>query len=114
MRSELVLEGSGADAEIAAVPVRDTIKEVSDVGLTVSAALDRSRLWAGQTPQVFRRVVLERALGVASGELLALAPDDAWLVELAGGRVRVVEAGHENIKVTTRTELRLAELLLVG
>ena len=108
------LEESDADAAIAAMPVQDTIKEVSEDGLTVSSTLDRSRLWAVQTPQVFRRAVLERALGEASGELLALATDDAWLVELAGGRVRVVEAGHENIKVTTRTELRLAELLLVG
>ena len=108
------LDEADADAVVAAVPVRDTIKEVARDGLTVSKTLDRSRLWAVQTPQVFRRSILEQALGEASDELLALATDDAWLVELAGGRVRVVESAHENIKVTTHTDLRLAELLVVG
>jgi 2-C-methyl-D-erythritol 4-phosphate cytidylyltransferase len=106
------LESSGADAVIAAAPVSDTVKEVYDDGRTVARTLDRSRLWAVQTPQVFRRAILERAL--ASDALLAQATDDAWLIERLGGTVRVVEAGHDNIKVTTRTDLRLAELLLVG
>jgi 2-C-methyl-D-erythritol 4-phosphate cytidylyltransferase len=106
------LEGSGADAVIAAAPVCDTIKEVDADGRTVRRTLDRSRLWAVQTPQVFRRAVLERALSGASDELLATVTDDAWLVEQAGGSVRVIDAGPLNIKVTTTTDLRLAELLL--
>jgi 2-C-methyl-D-erythritol 4-phosphate cytidylyltransferase len=106
------LERSGADAVIAAVPVSDTVKEVSRDGRTIAGTLDRSKLWAVQTPQVFRRSVLERAL--ASDELLARATDDAWLVEQVGGTVRVLESGPENIKVTTVTDLRLAELLLLG
>jgi 2-C-methyl-D-erythritol 4-phosphate cytidylyltransferase len=61
---------------------------------------------------VFRRDALERALSEASDELLAEASDDAWLVERAGGSVRVLDAGPENLKVTTETDLRLAELLL--
>jgi 2-C-methyl-D-erythritol 4-phosphate cytidylyltransferase len=65
-----------------------------------------------QTPQVFRRVALEQALADASDELLAAATDDAWLIEQAGGVVRVVDAAAQNIKVTTATDLRLAELLL--
>jgi 2-C-methyl-D-erythritol 4-phosphate cytidylyltransferase len=106
------LENSGADAVIAASPVSDTIKEVGEDGGTVARTLERSRLWAVQTPQVFRRVVLEQAL--ASDELIAKATDDAWLVEQLGGSVRVIEAGAPNIKVTDLTDLRLAELLLVG
>jgi 2-C-methyl-D-erythritol 4-phosphate cytidylyltransferase len=106
------LEESGADAVIAAAPVSDTIKEVSDDGRTVARTPDRSRLWAVQTPQVFRRTALERAL--ASDELLAKATDDAWLVEQLGGIVRVVESGCPNVKVTDVTDLRLAELLLTG
>jgi 2-C-methyl-D-erythritol 4-phosphate cytidylyltransferase len=106
------LRASGADAVIAATPVSDTIKEIGEDGRTVSRTLDRDRLWAVQTPQVFRRSALERALSEASDELLAEATDDAWLVERAGGRVRVLDAGPENLKVTSRTDLRLAELLL--
>jgi 2-C-methyl-D-erythritol 4-phosphate cytidylyltransferase len=105
------LETSGADAVVAAAPVSDTIKEVSD-GHTVARTLDRSRLWAVQTPQVFRRAALERALMGASDSALAAATDDAWLVEQAGGVVEVVESSPANLKITTPTDLTLAELLL--
>jgi 2-C-methyl-D-erythritol 4-phosphate cytidylyltransferase len=98
-----------AAGAIAAVPVTDTIKLIE--GDTVSETLDRSRLWAVQTPQVFRRAALERALDVPPAEL-ALASDDAWLIERSGGRVIVVAGEPENLKVTTPLDLRLAELLL--
>jgi 2-C-methyl-D-erythritol 4-phosphate cytidylyltransferase len=105
------LADSGADAAIAAVPVSDTIKQVGASG-TVQRTLDRSRLWAVQTPQAFRRAALERALEDASSELLAAATDDAWLIERAGGVVHVVQSDACNLKVTTPTDLRIAELLL--
>jgi 2-C-methyl-D-erythritol 4-phosphate cytidylyltransferase len=105
------LADSGADAAIAAVPVSDTIKQVGASG-TVQRTLDRSRLWAVQTPQAFRRAALERALEDASSELLAAATDDAWLIERAGGVVHVVQSDASNLKVTTPTDLRIAELLL--
>ncbi|MFZ0043077.1 MAG: 2-C-methyl-D-erythritol 4-phosphate cytidylyltransferase [Solirubrobacteraceae bacterium] len=101
-----------ADAVIAAAPVADTIKEVGDDGRTVMRTLERARLWAVQTPQVFRRAALERALLGASEDELAQATDDAWLVERAGGVVRVLGADPGNLKVTTREDLRVAELLL--
>lgn len=106
------LERSGADAVIAGTRVSDTIKELAPDGVTVARTLERSRLWAVQTPQVFRRAVLERAVSGISDEVLRAATDDAWLVERGGGIVRVVDAGHQNIKVTTATDLQLAELLL--
>jgi 2-C-methyl-D-erythritol 4-phosphate cytidylyltransferase len=106
------LRRSGADAVIAAAPVSDTIKEVGEDGRTVARTLDRGRLWAIQTPQVFRRSVLERALSEASDELLASATDDAWLIERLGGTVRVVESSPDNIKITTATDLHVAALLL--
>jgi 2-C-methyl-D-erythritol 4-phosphate cytidylyltransferase len=77
----------------------------------VSRTLDRARLWAVQTPQVFRRRALERALAVPDQEL-ARATDDAWLVERAGGVVRVVCVEQANVKVTTPEDLRIAEMLL--
>jgi 2-C-methyl-D-erythritol 4-phosphate cytidylyltransferase len=100
----------GCDAAIAAAPVRDTIKE-ADGGGVVRATLDRSALWAAQTPQGFRRDALARALDV-DDETLAAATDDAWLVEHAGGSVRVVEAPADNLKVTTEFDLALADRLL--
>jgi 2-C-methyl-D-erythritol 4-phosphate cytidylyltransferase len=103
---------SGADAAIAAVRVSDTIKEVGADGHTVARTLERRRLWAVQTPQVFRRAALERAFATASDELLATATDDAWLIERLGGTVRIVESRPENIKVTTPADLHVAELLL--
>ena len=68
-------------------------------------------LWAIQTPQVFRRGALERALDV-SPQVLAEATDDAWLIERAGGRVLVTPIAAENLKVTTRLDLELAAGLL--
>jgi 2-C-methyl-D-erythritol 4-phosphate cytidylyltransferase len=111
-RALLDLAGSDADAVIAAAPVSDTIKEVGDDGRTVARTLDRGRLWAVQTPQVFRRAALDGALLEAPDDLLAGATDDAWLVEQAGGLVRVIASGADNLKVTTAMDLRLAEMLL--
>ncbi len=104
----------GVDGAIAAAAVTDTVKRAATgarAGLTVLETLDRSELWAVQTPQVFRRAILERALQVPD-EILAKATDDAWLVERAGGTVAVVEAPRENLKVTTDLDLAVAELLL--
>lgn len=99
-----------ASAAIAAAPVTDTIKRVGADG-AVSETLQRSSLWGVQTPQVFRREALERALDVPAG-VLAQATDDAWLIERAGGRVIVVDSGAENLKVTTPLDLEMAGRLL--
>ena len=88
----------------------DTVKEAGAQGL-VERTLDRDRLWAVQTPQVFRADVLRRALD-ASPEVLAAATDDASLVERDGGTVRVVEASPDNLKVTTALDLQMAEAIL--
>lgn len=108
---ERVLAGlDGVDGAVAAAPVADTVKEARADGI-VERTLDRARLWAIQTPQAFRRAALADALDV-DDDVLAAATDDAWLVERAGGRVRVVDAPRENLKVTTAVDLRLAEGLL--
>ena len=108
--TRVVAELEHADCAIAAARVVDTIKEAGDDG-TVVATLDRSRLWAIQTPQAFRREALEAALSVDAA-ILARATDDAWLVERAGGTVRVVESSPENFKVTTPHDLRVAQRIL--
>ena len=108
---ERCLQGlEGWEGAIAATPLTDTVKE-GDAGGRVLRTLDRSRLWAIQTPQVFRADALRRALAGEAADLAA-ATDDASLVERAGGSVRLVEASPENMKVTTALELRLAEAIL--
>ena len=98
-----------AAAVIAGTPVTDTIKQVGDEG-HVEGTLDRSGLWAVQTPQVFRADALREAL--ADPDSLPSASDDAMLVERRGGRVVIHSTSPDNIKVTTPSDLRVAELLL--
>jgi 2-C-methyl-D-erythritol 4-phosphate cytidylyltransferase len=84
----------------------------------VEETLDRGRLWAAQTPQVFRTAALREALAAwleraaADPERTREATDEAMLVEVAGGKVLVHPSSPENLKVTTPTDLKLAELLL--
>jgi 2-C-methyl-D-erythritol 4-phosphate cytidylyltransferase len=102
----------GWDGAVAAAPVPDTIKEAGPDGRVIRT-LVRSALWVVQTPQAFDAAWLRRALDVDEGAL-ASATDDAGLVEAAGGRVRVVPAPPENLKVTGPLDLQLAELLLAA
>jgi 2-C-methyl-D-erythritol 4-phosphate cytidylyltransferase len=102
----------GWDGVVAAAPVTDTVKEAAPDG-RVLRTLERGGLWAVQTPQVFVAATLRRALDVDAAAL-ARATDDAGLVEAAGGRVRLVRAPPENLKVTRAVDLRLAELLLAA
>ena len=96
---------AGADAAVPGVPVSDTIKVVRTVDgeLEVSSTPDRSTLIAVQTPQAFRADVLRAAhAGGAEGT------DDASLVEIAGGRVVIVEGEATNRKITTAEDLAWA------
>jgi 2-C-methyl-D-erythritol 4-phosphate cytidylyltransferase len=92
------------------VPLKDTIKEVDDNGI-VRHTLERSRLWAIQTPQAFPLKVLQRAYE-DSYQHRVFGTDDAMLVERAGGKVRVIMGSYENIKITTPGDLILAEEIL--
>ena len=104
------LEGDPeCDAVVAAAPVTDTIKQVAR-GMEVDSTLDRSALWAAQTPQAFRSAALREALDTT--RLLAQATAEAMLLERIGRRVVLHETRPENLKVTTPLDLRLAEALL--
>jgi 2-C-methyl-D-erythritol 4-phosphate cytidylyltransferase len=98
-----------AGAVVAAAPITDTVKQVMR-GMEVERTLDRSSLWAAQTPQAFRVEALRRAL--ASTELLAQATDDAMLLERIGEKVLLHEGPAWNLKVTYPADLRIAEFLL--
>jgi 2-C-methyl-D-erythritol 4-phosphate cytidylyltransferase len=118
-RLDAHVDAAGA---IAAAPVTDTIKaaamtspasdsdEMSDAGLVVEQTVDRSRLWAAQTPQVFRTQALREAL--VEAEARDEATDEAMLVEAAGGKVLIHPSSPSNFKVTMPLDLKLAELLL--
>jgi 2-C-methyl-D-erythritol 4-phosphate cytidylyltransferase len=107
-RSVSQLERWDCDAVIAAARTTDTIKEAG-AGGRVTATLERSSLWAVQTPQTFRVEALKKAV---VGSELDRAYDDAQLVEAIGGDVRIVESSRDNLKITTPFDLRVAELLL--
>lgn len=108
---------------IAAAPVVDTIKRVrsessgrfdthtvSNRPLAIEGTEDRTRLWAAQTPQVFRTAALREAL--AAADRPEEATDEAMLVEQAGGAVLIHPVAGQNLKVTTPLDLQVAELLL--
>jgi 2-C-methyl-D-erythritol 4-phosphate cytidylyltransferase len=97
---------AGAVAVVPGTAVVDTVKQVDEHGLVV-ATPERSSLRAVQTPQGFRREVLERAHAVSSA-----ATDDAGLVERLGERVLVVDGDARALKVTTPADLDAAARLL--
>ena len=93
-------------AAIAVVPAIDTVKRVTEDG-RVAGTLDRRELVLAQTPQVFRRTLLERAHAETDEDVT----DDAAMVERIGGEVRVFMGAHRNSKVTTPDDLSLARAI---
>ena len=96
----------GAGAAVPVVPVTDTVKQVH--GDKVLATLDRSELYTVQTPQAFRRAVLDHAHATVDED----ATDDAGLAERVGAVVRVVAGDDEAFKITRPLDLLLAEIVL--
>lgn len=99
---------AGAEAVVPCLPVADTVKRVD--GDVVTETLDRSGLRAVQTPQGFRRDVLDRAH--RSGGVPSEVTDDAGMVEHLGSRVVVVPGHEEAFKVTRPLDLLIAEAVL--
>jgi 2-C-methyl-D-erythritol 4-phosphate cytidylyltransferase len=97
--------GEGWDGAVPALPLADTVKRAE--GEAVEETVDRTGLYAVQTPQAFLADALRRAL---AGN--ADATDCAGVVEAAGGRVRLVEGDRRLVKVTSPADLDFVELLL--
>ena len=97
-------------AAIAAVPVIDTIKSSPD-GQFVSSTLERKQLYAIQTPQTFARNVIESAYERAYADHY-FGTDDASLVERLGMPVRIISGSYENVKITTPTDIIIAEAIM--
>jgi len=98
--------GSG----VAAVPITDTVKFV-ERGQRVSKTLDRTKLWAAQTPQAFRLDLLLKAFGTVRKKGLTVT-DEASAVELVSKEVHLVPAFLTNVKIATPDDLALASALL--
>lgn len=90
--------------------VKDTIKIVDKQGF-VESTPDRSTLFAVQTPQIFDFELYKNAMQKADEQGLDFT-DDCQLVELCGGKVKMVEGSYSNIKITTPDDIALAENLL--
>ena len=110
---DAVIEGCAArGAAIPAVPVKDTIKQItqSDSGAVVASTPERSSLRAVQTPQGFDALLLKRAYDACGPD--TAVTDDASLVEALGEPVYIVDGDEMNIKITTPSDLGRAEQLI--
>lgn len=99
-----------ADGVVPTLPVHDTVKRIDGTGEVIAETVPRDGLALAQTPQAFRREVLEAAYRAAAREHFD-GTDDAALVERAGYRVVAVPGEPSNLKVTTNADLRLATVV---
>ncbi len=105
-----VQEARRCGAVLVGVPLKDTVKEVSEAGIVLST-LKRERLWAAQTPQTFRYDLLKSALDNArqSGFFFFF---EASLVERLGHPVKIIPGTSLNLKITVPEDMILAEAIL--
>lgn len=105
-----------AGAAVPAIPVHDTVKRSTGSDRTIVATIPRGEIWLAQTPQGFRREILQDAMARGGG---ADVTDEAMLVERAGYAVRIVDGDESNMKITTledldRARARLGSAIRVG
>ncbi|WP_308216639.1 2-C-methyl-D-erythritol 4-phosphate cytidylyltransferase [Pseudalkalibacillus decolorationis] len=106
---QLVLQADECGAAVLAVPLKDTIKQIE--ANKVVKTVDRSSLWAVQTPQAFHLSILVQAHETAE-KLGYIGTDDASLVESIGKQVAVVEGSYLNIKLTTPEDMLFANSII--
>ena len=94
-----------ADGCIAAIPSKDTVKQVSENN--IQSTIDRNSIWLAQTPQTFHKDILINAL-----QQDMIATDEASMVEAAGGKVMVTEGFTGNFKITNSEDWQLAENII--
>ena len=95
-------------AAIAAVNSKDSVK-FSKSGTKITKSLDRKNIWYAQTPQIFKKEIIEKAY---AGRISASTTDDAQLVEKKGVKSTLVFASYENFKITEQTDFLLAQAIL--
>jgi len=110
---EVIAAAKRYGAAIAGLPAVDTVKQVDRTaeGALITATIPRERVVLAQTPQGFRYSVLKKAFDEASTDGF-VGTDEASLVERSGHQVAVVMGALRNIKITTPSDLELAEFFL--
>ncbi len=94
---------------ITAIPVTDTIK-LAGKGFFVKKTIDRDSLWRAQTPQAFRYGIFKKALSGLRN--ISNVTDDASVLERLGGKIKILKGSPRNVKVTTKEDLKIAEVLI--
>jgi 2-C-methyl-D-erythritol 4-phosphate cytidylyltransferase len=110
--SSAVMEAKVSKAVIVGVPAKDTIKMVSEDNEVIDT-LERNKIWLIQTPQVFHYTLIKEAYDRAE-KVGYRATDDSRLVERLGIKVKVVMGSYDNIKITTKEDLHVAQVILNG
>jgi len=99
-------------AAVVGIPLTDTIKEVNQQSQAVKTP-DRQRFWCVQTPQGFTYEIISKAYAQGDKDgILESATDDSILVERIGATIQMVEGHPSNIKITTREDLLMGEIML--
>jgi 2-C-methyl-D-erythritol 4-phosphate cytidylyltransferase len=106
----LLKEAFRSKASIAAVPVKPTLKFVGKGGF-IKDTPRRECFWEAQTPQVFKKNLIEKAYSLARKKNI-IATDDSMLVEMIGVKPKIVMGSYSNIKITTIEDLELAKILI--
>lgn len=98
------------DGVIEALPIHDTVKEVSGKGIILKT-LEREKLYRAQTPQIFNYSVLKKAF-ISAFNTKYYATDEAGLVESVGGKIKILTGSRYNIKITNPDDLLLAKVII--
>lgn len=94
---------------VTAIPMTDTVK-LAGKGLFIKRTIDRSSLWRAQTPQAFRYDILKKAFDAVTD--ISDITDDAFMLERLGKKIKILKGSPKNIKVTTKEDLKIAEVLI--
>lgn len=107
--SRIIETAEKEGAAVPALPIEDTVKMID--GEYITKTINREQLVRVQTPQGFRKNLLQKAFHQAKKEGY-YASDEASLIERIGGRVKIIPGETKNIKITTPDDLKVAEVWL--
>ncbi|NHZ86274.1 MAG: 2-C-methyl-D-erythritol 4-phosphate cytidylyltransferase [Planctomycetia bacterium] len=109
--NKTILACKQSDGAIAAMPSCDTVKKVNVSNNQITETIAREKIWLAQTPQVFHRKQLVKALSYAKDNKIKVT-DESTLLESMNYSIAVVEGNTDNFKITTKNDWKFAELLL--
>ena len=91
----------------------DTVKEINKKDLSIRRTLDRERLWTAFTPQIFKKEVLFNAT-IENTHDDKIFTDEASLVEVNGGKLKMIQGSKDNLKITLPEDINLAKSILIS